>query len=126
MGRTASRALGQRAEQVAFEHLLGHGLTPVTRNFRSRGGEIDLIMMDEQCLVFVEVRCRSSNRFAEASHTVDTHKQRKLIRTAALFVARNRRFGTSTMRFDVIAVAGDGDMTIEWIPDAFRPGDSSL
>ena len=83
-------------------------------------------MMDGQCLAFIEVRCRSSNRFAEASHTVDSHKQKKLIRTAALFVARNRRYSTSTMRFDVIAVTGDGDMTLEWISDAFRPRDSSL
>ena len=126
MGRTASRALGQRAEQAAFEYLLRQGLAPVARNFRCRVGEIDLVMMDGQCLAFIEVRCRSSNRFAEASHTVDSYKQKKLIRTAALFVARNRRFSMSTMRFDVIAVTGDGDMTLEWISDAFRPRDSSL
>jgi Holliday junction resolvase-like predicted endonuclease len=57
---------------------------------------------------------------------VDRHKQRKLIRTAALFVARYRRFGQSTMRFDVVGVSGDDNSEIDWIVDAFRPVDSSL
>lgn len=126
MGRTATGVVGQRAEQAAFEWLRRRGLTPVARNFRSRGGEIDLIMLDGECLVFVEVRFRASPRFVAASHTVDDRKQRKIIRTAALFVARNRRFGMATMRFDVVAVIGDAYSQIEWIADAFRPGDSML
>ena len=126
MGRVATGAVGRRAEQSAFEYLLRQGLTPIARNFRTRGGEIDLIMRDGDCLAFIEVRFRATTRFAEASHTVDTHKQRKLIRTAAIFVARNRRFGMSIMRFDVVAVTGDEDSSIEWIADAFRPGDSTL
>ncbi len=83
-------------------------------------------MLDGECLSFIEVRFRASTRFAEASHTVNKPKQRKIIRTAALFVARNRRFAMSTMRFDVVAVVGNEDSHIEWIADAFRPGDSTL
>ncbi len=126
MGRDATGVVGRRAEQSAFEFLRRRGLIPVARNFRFRGGEIDLIMLDGESLAFVEVRFRASTRFAEASHTVDKHKQRKIIRTAAMFVARNRRFGISTMRFDVVAVVGDKDSHIEWIADAFRPADSML
>lgn len=126
MGRTATGVVGQRAEQSAFDYLLRQGLTPVARNFRSRGGEIDLIMQDGDCLAFIEVRFRTSTRFAEASHTVDRRKQQKLIRTAALFVARNARFRRSTMRFDVVAVVGAEAPDIQWIADAFRPGDSTL
>lgn len=80
-------------------------------------------MQDTECLVFVEVRYRSSNDFVPARLTVDVHKQRKLIRTAALFLARRARFANSVVRFDVVAIEGD---SIEWIRDAFRPGDSSL
>jgi len=95
----------------------------VTRNFRSRGGEIDLIMLDGDCLTFVEVRYRKSTRFSSPAPTVDHRKQRKILRTAAMFVANSQRYARHTMRFDVVAIAGD---TIEWIQDAFRPSDSTL
>jgi len=98
----------------------------VARNFCSRGGEIDLIMLDSQCLVFVEVRYRRSTQFTEPGLTVDDRKQRKIIRTAALFAARNRIFATHVMRFDVVAIEGDNPPAIKWIRDAFRPDDSTL
>ncbi len=126
MGRPTTAAVGKRAEELAREHLCEHGLRLVARNYRSRGGEIDLIMTDRDCLVFVEVRFRESDRFAPASHTVDIHKQRKLIRTAALYVSRHRRFALSVQRFDVVAVSGMKNAAIEWIRDAFRPLDSTL
>ena len=83
-------------------------------------------MLDGNCLAFVEVRYRASTTFSAASHTVDHRKQQKLIRTAAMFVARNKRFGAATMRFDVVAIEGpDGD-SVDWIKDAFRPNNSTL
>ena len=126
MGYRNTVAVGQRAEQVVFDYLINRGLRPVTRNFRRRGGEIDLIMLDENCLTFVEVRYRSSPVFASAGHTVDRHKQRKIIRTAALFVARNHHLAAHTMRFDVVAIEGCKESIIDWIKDAFRPNDSTL
>lgn len=98
----------------------------MARNFRRRGGEIDLIMLDGDCLTFVEVRYRKSTRFSLPAPTVDRHKQRKILRTAAMFVANSQCYALHTMRFDVIAIAGDTDNTIEWIQDAFRPSDSTL
>ena len=98
----------------------------MARNFHRRGGEIDLIMLQDDTLVFVEVRYRESSRFAHPGSTVDIHKQRKLIRTAALFVVRNPQFAEATMRFDVIAVADSTQPQYEWIVDAFRPEDSAL
>ena len=85
-------------------------------------------MQDKDCLVFVEVRYRASNRFSRASLTVDIHKQRKLIRTAALFLAKQSQYANSVCRFDVVAIDADdqGEKTIEWISDAFRPADSRL
>jgi len=126
--RRNSRTVGFNAEQFAFDTLQRKGLVPVSRNFRCRLGEIDLIMLDDACLVFVEVRYRASNRVASARQSVDIHKQRKLIRTAALFIAKRTRFANSIVRFDVVAIdAGEhGGQTLEWIKDAFRPGDSSL
>ena len=85
-------------------------------------------MRDGDCLVFIEVRYRAPNRFVRASLSVDSHKQRKIIRTAALFLARRASYSNSKVRFDVVAIDADGrgEQTIEWIKDAFRPTDSRL
>jgi putative endonuclease len=114
VGPGTTGALGDRAEQLAHEFLLDQGLRPVARNFRSRGGEIDLIMLDQRCLTFIEVRYRRSSGFMEPVVTVDRHKQRKIIRTAAMFAARN------------LALEGEDPPAITWIRDAFRPNDSTL
>lgn len=98
----------------------------MARNFRCRGGEIDLIMMDGHCLTFVEVRCRRSSAFTAPGPTVDHRKQAKLVRTAAMFAARHTRFADATMRFDVVAVEGIRGDAIRWYRDAFRPHDSTL
>lgn len=126
MGRGPTGALGDRAEQYAFRFLIDQGLRPVARNFRTRGGEIDLIMLDQECLVFVEVRYRRSTHFTEPGLTVDHHKQRKIIRTAALFAARKHAYANHVMRFDVVAVEGADPPNLKWIKDAFRPNDSAL
>ena len=126
MGRRNTGLVGQRAEQFAFDYLRRHDLLPVARNFHCRGGEIDLIMLDGECLTFIEVRFRASRDFVSPRDTVEYHKQRKLIRTAAMFVARNRRFASHTMRFDVVAIEGKEDLRVSWIKDAFRPNNSTL
>ena len=126
MGREPTGAIGDRAEQQAFQFLIERGLHPVARNFRSRGGEIDLIMLDEQCLVFAEVRYRRSAHFTEPGLTVDHRKQRKIIRTAALFGTRHPAYANHVMRFDVVAVEGGDPPAIKWTRDAFRPNDSTL
>lgn len=126
MGVCATGALGRQAERLALTYLVRQGLTPVARNFRCRGGEIDLIMLHDDCLTFIEVRYRASTRFSSPAPTVDSRKQRKIIATAAMFIAREKHFANHTMRFDVVAIAGDGDVSIDWIQDAFRPQDSRL
>lgn len=123
MARRSTRTVGTDAENLAFRFLGHEGLSPVQRNFRCRLGEIDLIMLDGDCLVFVEVRYRASREFMPASLTVDIHKQRKLVRTAALFLSRNARYAESIVRFDVVAIEGN---EIEWIKDAFVTEDASL
>ncbi len=126
MERRATGTLGERAENDAFRYLLGHGLRAVARNFRSRGGEVDLVMLDGDCLVFVEVRCRQSAAFTDPALTVDHRKQRKIVRTAMLFTTANPRFAMHTMRFDVVTVSGPRRAAIRWIRDAFTPDDSAF
>lgn len=85
-------------------------------------------MTDDDCLVFVEVRYRGGHKIAPSKLTVDIRKQRKLIRTAALFLSRRPQYANKVMRFDVVAIDADasGEITTEWIRDAFRPSDSRL
>jgi putative endonuclease len=86
-------------------------------------GEIDLVMLDPDCLVFVEVRFRTANRFASAAGSIDGHKQRKLTRAAAVFLGRHPQYSEHAVRFDVVAfdAAADGGYTLQWLQDAFRP-----
>jgi len=126
MGSTTTGTLGDKAERFACAWLTRRGLRLVAQNFRCRGGEIDLVMLDEDCLTFVEVRYRRSSSFSAPAATVDARKQRKLLRTAAMFLGRHRKYANHTMRFDVLALAGNRAIDVQWIRDAFRPGNSSL
>jgi putative endonuclease len=84
-------------------------------------------MQDSDCLVFVEVRFRSGNRITSAALTVDVAKQRRIIRTAALFLAGRPRFANAMVRFDVVGIdTDDRGHRVDWIQDAFRPADSDL
>ena len=128
MARADTRSVGAGAERAAERSLCKNGLAPLARNFRCRLGEIDLVALDDDELVFVEVRRRGPGSYSPAGVTVDRRKQQKLIRTAALFAARQPQYALCVMRFDVVAIDVDehGEQTIEWIRDAFRPSDSRL
>ena len=118
MARIDSRATGNAAEQLAYKFLKKRGLEPVARNFHCRMGEIDLIMLDDNCLVFVEVRYRAIRQRVPARLTIDYRKQLKLTRAAAMFLVKNPGFAQNATRFDVVALDGDA---MQWITDAFRP-----
>lgn len=109
------RLKGKKAEDFACSYLQKHGLTLITRNYQCRYGEIDLIMMDGDILVFVEVRYRSSDQFGSAAASVDKNKQRKLVFTANHYLTINTT--NCPTRFDVIALAPHTPP--EWINNAF-------
>jgi putative endonuclease len=110
MSRTAQQDKGQQGEDAALVHLTRQGLKLVERNFRCAGGELDLIMRDGDCLVFVEVRRRRSKAFGGAAASITPTKQRRLVHAAQTFLLRYPRL--PPCRFDVIAIdAGE----IEWL-----------
>jgi putative endonuclease len=117
-----SRSKGARYERLALQHLKTNGLKLVEMNFHCRLGEIDLIMRDENCLIFVEVRYRASNRFASATQSVDEKKQAKIVRTASVFLGQHPAMSHCTVRFDVVAFdRTDSDQSaLQWTRDAFR------
>ena len=119
---TNRKEAGDAAELAALNHLQQRGLKLVLRNYRCRGGEIDLVMMERDTLVLVEVRLRSDARYGGAAASVIRRKQRRL-ETAARHLLMTRRDLTKyRARFDVVALEpqSDGLLELEWIRDAFR------
>ena len=114
---TARRAAGDGAEQRALDYLSAQGLRLIARNVQCKAGEIDLILQDNQAIVFVEVRLRSSGHFGGALSSVTFAKIAKLKRAAQWYLLQ--QYGRQTWpacRFDVIAWEG---AKLTWIKNAF-------
>lgn len=113
--------LGKSAEDIAAEHLRRHGLEIVTRNYRRRNGELDIVARAGDVLAIVEVRTRSSEAFGGAAASIDGWKRHKIIRAAEQLLQQHRELARLRVRFDVIVVhdAGSGQPRVEWIQHAF-------
>lgn len=129
MASTTAKSIGTQFEQLALDHLQSAGLELVMRNFRCRVGELDLVMLEGNCLVIVEVRCRRAGafataRFPSAIESIGPEKQRKLAKAALFFLTKYPYLRNHTIRFDVMAYDGPtpDQYTLQWIKDAFRPG----
>ena len=118
-------AIGRRGEDAAARHLESRGLQLLERNYRCRGGEIDLVMLEGTTLVLVEVRLRTSGGFGGAAASVGLRKQRRFILAARHLMATRPAYRKLQARFDVVALdagAQPGETRIDWIRDAFRIG----
>jgi putative endonuclease len=111
---------GQAAETQACRYLIEQGLKLVTRNYRCRHGEIDIVMRDGRTVVFVEVRYRGNRRFADGAETIDRRKRSKLAATALHYLQCHPKAAVQPSRFDVVAIAAsNGENSLRWIPNAF-------
>lgn len=111
--RTDKQVQGQAGEDAALNYLQREGLTLVTRNFRCKGGEIDLIMQEKNTLIFIEVRKRADARHGGAAASVTSAKQRRLIAAAHIYLQRYKM--PPACRFDVVAIDGEA---LNWIKNA--------
>jgi putative endonuclease len=114
--KTERQRAGFAAEELAAHYLEGRGLAIVERNYRCRGGEIDLIARDGDALVFVEVRLRRSDFFGGARASVDAQKQRRILLAARHYLAGRP---SQSCRCDVVVLDRLDPSSIEWIRDAF-------
>ncbi len=113
-------AAGKIAETIAKKYLTSKGLELIERNFRTKNGEIDLIMRDGLTIVFVEVRYRKNTRFGLPHETVTIKKQRKILKAAQLYLIEKHLFDEHECRFDIVAIHGTiPNHNINWITDAF-------
>lgn len=113
---TARSRNGAAAEALAAAYLAQRGLAILERNYRCRGGEIDLVARDGATLVFVEVRYRRSRAFGGAAASVDARKQARILLAARHYLAGR---GDVPCRCDVVALDALAPASIEWIRDAF-------
>ena len=108
--KTASTLQGDNAERLALEFLQSQGLQWVCANFRCKVGELDLVMRDGEALVIVEVRFRQSEQFGGALASITRQKQARIVAATQHYVIINR-LSHCAIRFDVVAVSGDGRIT---------------
>lgn len=114
---------GAQAETLAARFLEARGLKLIERNWRSRFGELDLVLREGDTIVMVEVRMRRSNAFGGAAASIDAKKKSRLLAAAREYLARGP---DRPCRFDVVLITsatgasagGTGTPDIEWIRDA--------
>lgn len=115
-----TRAQGTTAERAASTWLRRQGFRIRHRNYRTKPGEIDLIAIEDDTLVFLEVKARSGSGFGPGSAAVTPKKQRRIARVASLYLTSTGWQGPC--RFDVLAMrsTADGGWRFDLIRDAFR------
>ena len=120
MANDTTTTRGREAEALAARYLEGYGLRLIDRNFRVRGGEIDLICRDGKTLVFVEVRLRSRSDFGGAGASITATKRRRIILAAQHYLLGK---ADCDCRFDCILLDGLEVSRLEWIKNAFSTDD---
>jgi putative endonuclease len=118
--KLTARQQGSRWERTAESFLRGKGLKTLARNYRSRLGEIDLVMLDDPTLVFVEVRFRHSDRHGSGAETVTRTKQQRLAGAARHYLRHHPGDARRACRFDVVSIgSGAEGPELRWIRAAF-------
>lgn len=113
-----SRTVGQHEETRALHYLQQQGLKFITQNYHCKAGEIDLIMQDQETLVFIEVRYRSNSTRGDGLESITPQKQQKIIQSAKHYLQQQRLIDKVYCRFDVIGI--DQPHDILWLKDAFQ------
>ncbi len=101
---------------MAASFLQQNGFSIITRNFKCRNGEIDIIAKKDNVVVFVEVKARQNSDFGYPLEFVDKRKQLRIISCAKYFLMKNKQFDEYNIRFDVIGIENDN---IEVVENAF-------
>ena len=111
---------GAAAEGLAARFLAARGLVIVQRNYRCRGGEVDLIVLDRRVVVFVEVKTRTDHGFGNPLEAVEPRKQRRMILAAQLFL-HQKKLHERDARFDVVGISWPGtEPVVEHVQNAFE------
>ncbi len=114
--------IGKFGEKAAVEYLREHGYKILHTNYRCSLGELDIVALDKDTLVFIEVKSRSSDFFGYPQEGVTKKKQSKIIKLAQVYIKQNQKAGYKC-RFDVVSVLLNRHnmniKSIDLITDAF-------
>lgn len=124
-----TKKIGNQIESLVCDYLRQQKLKLITRNYRCRLGEIDLIMYDQSTLIFIEVRYRQHRNFGSSLESVNLIKQNKIIKTAEYYLLSQQLSEKMACRFDVVGVKPTTEKLtniskldsaqVEWIKNAF-------
>ena len=114
---TSRAAKGRMGEDVAVAFLEAEGWTVVARNFRWRGGEIDIAAARDGVLAFTDVKSWESMGPEELERAIGPKKRRRIVETSQIFFSRHREYNEWSVRFDVILV--NGGVVVERYLSAF-------
>lgn len=119
MGKAFQR--GRAAEEQALHFLQQYGLKPLEKNYRTPRGEVDLIMLDNETIVFIEVRARSSDTYMKPLESIDKRKLENIIYASNHYLQKSKTGNDSSCRFDVVLLTNiNSQPKIEWIKNAFE------
>ena len=110
------REVGSRKEEYAAKYLVSKGVRILENNYHCRVGEVDMIGIDEGCLVFFEVKWRSSTVNGDPSEAVDSRKQKKICKVCDHYRMFHTELYKLQVRFDVMAIEEE---EVNWIKNAF-------
>lgn len=114
--RQNNRQTGAYYEQLAAEYLKQQGYIIMERNFRCKLGEVDIIALHHNTLVFIEVKYRARADWGQPSDAVNRQKQMRISNVASYYVYTHKQFANHNCRFDVVSIAGN---EITLYPNAF-------
>ena len=118
--QTHKQVVGKEGEEIAEGYLKKKGFRTVERNYRCRGGEVDLIALDRRVIVFVEVKTRNDRSFGNPLESVHPGKQRRMTRAALIFLSEHKLHHREA-RFDVVGISfAGGEPIVEHIENAFE------
>jgi len=119
MDNIAPRERGKKGEEQAAAALETKGMKIIAKNVRSREGEVDIVAMDGETIVFVEVKSWSTYGMENLQYGINNKKQSKIIKTAKYFLSENRKYSNMAIRFDVVFVHNN---SITHLVSAFTEG----
>jgi len=102
-----NRNLGKKGEEQAVKALETAGMSIIARNIRSKHGEIDIVALDKETIVFIEVKTWSVYSIEELQYSLNFKKQRRIIETAKYFLSAHREYNKMAIRFDVVFIKED-------------------
>ena len=116
---------GEEAEKLALNYLKKQGLHLQACNFRTTRGEIDLVMKDNDQLVFVEVRFRQHSAYGSAAESITQQKCQRLTAAAQAYLQEQKLTNKMSARFDAVAISPAGvnsgsNFTINWIKNILQ------